>query len=185
MKRKSIVIGGAFAAIIAVPVLAMGGHHHRMGAHDMGLTEPVKRTEMETKIKDRFAKADADRDGFITQTEIDAARTKMVAELRDQHFTTLDANKDGAISRAEFDARAQDRQARRRPMRDRMAIRGRGGMGGGMLMRADANSDGKVSLAEALAKPLARFDAADANKDGTLTPEERKAARGGWRDKRG
>ena len=31
----------------------------------------------------------------------------------------------------------------------------------------------------------ARFDAADANKDGQVTAEERKAQRGAWRAKRG
>ena len=36
-----------------------------------------------------------------------------------------------------------------------------------------------------MAAALARFDAADANKDGQVTAEERKAQRGAWRAKRG
>ena len=49
--------------------------------------------------------------------------------------------------------------------------------------RADANKDGKVSLAEAQAGPLAMFDRVDANHDGTISPEERQAARAAMRAK--
>jgi Ca2+-binding EF-hand superfamily protein len=48
-----------------------------------------------------------------------------------------------------------------------------------MLKKIDTDGDGKVSKAEALAAAAARFDKADANKDGFLTVEEMKAARHG------
>jgi hypothetical protein len=193
MSGRAIVLASVLAISIATPTFARGGGggDSRWGRGTQ-ITTPVKRADLEGQIKDRFAKADANRDGFLVQTEMDAARTAMVAEWRSQHFTTLDTNKDGSISRAEFDARLAARAAQSSATTLGVG-RGAGtvGMGrGGLLTRADANSDGKVSLAEALATPLARFDAADANKDGTLTPEERTAARatlggGGRRSGRG
>ena len=56
-------------------------------------------------------------------------------------------------------------------------------MGGMWFERADANKDGKVSLAEASAGALAMFDRADADKNGTISPEEHKAARDAMRAK--
>ena len=56
-------------------------------------------------------------------------------------------------------------------------------MGGrdGMVM---AEGDGKgIVIADAVKKALERFDAADTNKDGKLSPEERKAQRDAWRGK--
>ena len=46
--------------------------------------------------------------------------------------------------------------------------------GGGMgMMRADTNGDGLISKAEATAQANTRFDRMDANKDGTITADER------------
>jgi hypothetical protein len=50
-------------------------------------------------------------------------------------------------------------------------------MRAGLLMRADANGDGTVTRAEALAAADTRFDRLDTDRDGTLTPEETRAAR--------
>ena len=51
----------------------------------------------------------------------------------------------------------------------------------GMIM---AEGDGKgIVINDAVKKALERFDAADTNKDGKLTPEERQAKRGAWRMK--
>jgi Ca2+-binding EF-hand superfamily protein len=97
-------------------------------------------------------------------------------------FARLDANGDGSISRAEFDARPERGPARQERRGNRMERRGeRGGMmgagfGARMFERADADKDGRISIAEATARPLAMFDRADANKDGTVTLEERRAA---------
>ena len=48
----------------------------------------------------------------------------------------------------------------------------RGEHKGGMMIHADANKDGKVTLAEALAAGKERFDKKDANKDGAITKDE-------------
>lgn len=55
----------------------------------------------------------------------------------------------------------------------------------GGMMRADANGDGTVTRAEVIAQAQARFDAMDTNHDGTVTPEERSAARAAMWAKRG
>jgi hypothetical protein len=46
-----------------------------------------------------------------------------------------------------------------------------------MFEMADANRDGRVSLAEAQSAALAHFDKADLNHDGKITPDERHQVR--------
>ena len=46
-----------------------------------------------------------------------------------------------------------------------------------MTRAADADKDGTVTQAEFAAAALARFDQADANRDGTISVEERREAR--------
>ena len=102
-------------------------------------------------------------------------------------FDRLDANRDGSISRDEFARGRQMRIEKRVEMKQHGQMRGmrgmrHGGGGGGMmgaamLKMADANRDGKVSLAEANAGALKHFDMMDSNRDGRLTPQERAAGR--------
>jgi hypothetical protein len=112
-------------------------------------------------------------------------------------FDRLDTNHDGSISRQEYmAAKPQIREERKFVIRNgesggtpeapgghQMMMRMHG-MGGGMGMgmagfagrlfeMADANHDGRVSLAEAQAAALAHFDRADLNHDGKITPDER------------
>ena len=115
---------------------------------------------------------------------------------RGQIFDQLDTNHDGNISRQEFMARKpRVREERVIVMRDgpagaagaplppleghpgmmrmHMHMAGMGRLGGQLFEMADANHDGRVSLAEAQAAALAHFDKADLNHDGKITPEER------------
>jgi Ca2+-binding EF-hand superfamily protein len=112
-------------------------------------------------------------------------------------FDRLDANHDGSISRDEF-ARGREIRIEKRVIvnRDRqpgaanmdhgpmhemhMMHHGKGGvagMGRAMFKLADANNDGRLTLAEATSGALRHFDSMDANHDGRLTPEERRAGR--------
>lgn len=200
MKNK-LMIGAGLAALLAVPVLAHGGGDSHAGMHKMHEMGPTTRAELEAKIKERFAEADTNKDGAVTKAEFDArmAAKKQEwqakrAERRAEMFAKLDTDKNGQLSKDEFNTRPE------RPEGERGGWKGHhgghhGGMmfgmgrGGGWFERMDANKDGKVTLAEASAKPLEMFDKADANKDGTLTPEERKAAhetmREEWKARRG
>jgi len=46
-----------------------------------------------------------------------------------------------------------------------------------MVVMADTNNDGQITLSEAETLALQHFDQMDANRDGQLTREERRAAR--------
>lgn len=96
---------------------------------------------------ERLKAADANADGLLSRAE--AAALPRLAERFDQ----LDANQDGQVSFDELHA-------------------GRRGKRGGMMKAADTDGDGKVSKAEMLARAEARFERADANKDGFITPDE-------------
>lgn len=193
---KKLAIGASALALLATPALALqdapkDGHGQR---------GPQTRAELQTRIQARFAKMDVNKDGAVTQEEIKAAREARMKERADKRFAALDADKSGQISRAEFDAgHAKMREGfaeRRKERADagkadahrghgmrghhwRGRMHGKmGGFGGGegWFAKADANKDGKLTLAEMQAGPLQWFDNVDTNKDGTISPEERKAA---------
>ena len=184
---KIALLGGIALVVGLAPALAQ-----EMG-HGAKMAPPSTRAEVEARVKDHFTKLDANADGAVTAEERRAAHEKIMAAMQDKHFTMLDANKDGSISRSEFDAG-------HKAMKDKMAMhRGapgaEGAMGGqrqgrghAMMMRhgmrgADANKDAKITLAEMTARALEHFDRVDANKDGTITGEERKAAHQAMREK--
>lgn len=127
----------------------------------------------------RLTALDADRDGTVSAVEREAAFEAKRAERANERFAKLDANGDGAISRAEFEAGRPDRPERgergprpeRGPGGPRMALRGPDGPGG-----PDGREPGPVVIAEVAAKLGERFDKMDADKNGVVTAEERRAA---------
>lgn len=201
--KKILLIGASLAALLTAPALAVQATDVKLAAPKPAQT----RADVQKRVAERFAMIDANKDGAVTQAEIDtrraegkAKRQEMRAAHREKLFAALDTDKNGSISKAEFNAPRPDRADRaergergerggkhwggKRGHRGHFAggpgggWGGRGGMGaGGWMMRLDANKDGKVTLAEATKPALDRFDRADTNKDGTLTQEERKAAR--------
>jgi hypothetical protein len=180
---------GLLVALAAFPAVAQPGGLSRAPA------QALTRAAVEARVQAQFGRADADRDGFITQTEaqarVDAARASRAehraerqaqrGEHRARLFTQLDANRDGVISRAEFESRPNfraDRMGRRGFRAERRGQRGGfAGFGQRRFEAADANRDGRISLAEAQAQALARFERLDANRDGRVTPDERMRAR--------
>lgn len=186
--NKKIIFSTLGAALIAAPVLAAPGGGAKGDADGNGV---LTRAEAQTHATQMFAKMDANKDG-----KLDAAdRTARRAEMQAKMFERLDANKDGSISKAEWDQHGADRAAKRADKRadageaKRDGMRGhhgkRGGHRGMMMGKADTDGDKAISQAEFQTAALARFDAADANKDGQVTAEERQAQRGAWRAKRG
>lgn len=186
------------AALIAAPALAApGGERNRGDADGNGV---LTRAEAQAHATTMFARMDANGDGKLDATDRAAKRAEMQAKM----FERLDANKDGSISKTEWDQHAADRQAKRTAHKEKRAASGeardgkrhamRGGHGkrgghhgmrGAMMMKADTNGDKAISQAEFQTAMLARFDRADANKDGQVTAEERAAARQAMRGKRG
>ncbi len=178
MNAKSLIlITVATAGLVAVPLLAQQGW----------MAQPQTRAAAEAKVKEHFALLDLNKDGTVTPEEAKSARAERREDMRAKHFDAMDTNKDGSISRDEFNAAhqgmgAEGARKRHGKRADAGGMGRRGGMrhggdGNAMLMAADANKDGKVSLTEMTSSALARFDAADTNKDGTVTPDERRAAR--------
>lgn len=150
------------------------------------------RTEVPAHVQKMFARLDANKDGFITKQEADAARGQMAAKIAkaakrfdgNKMFDRLDTNKDGKITPAEADAVRNARAA---------AKGGQSAKGGGsarLFARLDTNKDGSITRAEfdaAASRMNARlekaalgrgnmgerfFEAADANKDGKVTLAE-------------
>ena len=104
-------------------------------------------------------------------------------------FDRLDTNKDGVISRDEFTKGREQRIEKRIVMREKVKGAAKSGklgemrmhrMGGGMggtrmIVMADGDHDGRITLAEAEAMALKHFDEMDANHDGQVTRDERGA----------
>lgn len=194
MKKISLLTLGA--ALIAAPVFAAPGSGAKGDADANGT---LTRAEAQAHASEMFAKMDANKDGKLDAGDRAAKRTEMQAKM----FERLDANKDGSISKAEWDQHSADRAAKRAERGEKRADAGdgkradagdgkRGGMrghhgkrGGMMMARADTDGDKAISQAEFQTAALARFDAADANKDGQVTAEERAAQREAWKAKAG
>ena len=140
---------------------------------------PTTRAAVQERATSAFARMDANSDGVVNEADR-AAR----AEAR---FDRLDTDGNGSISRAEFAAMHEARGERRA---ERGGERGqhrkgmRRGMRGGMMTGVDTNGDGAISQAELTASMLVRFDAADADRDGTISAAERQAQRQQMRQNR-
>ncbi len=152
----------------------------------MRVAKTMVRADIQTRVETQFAKRDANRDGFLTAEEMTRRGGMMMRPMggpqamRDPNvaFDRLDANRDGLISRDEFARAREVRIEKHAGMKQQHGMRGGGGMTGArMLKMADANRDGRVSLAEATTGALRHFDMMDSNRDGRVTPEERAAGR--------
>jgi Ca2+-binding EF-hand superfamily protein len=109
----------------------------------------------------RFAKADADRNGVLSRAEVDRGLPGIAP-----HFNEVDRNRDGNLSPDELRSWTAGRKGADR--------KGEGGFAG-YFRRADANSDGALTRAEvdkALPRLGSKFDRIDANGDSKLTPDE-------------
>jgi len=140
------------------------------------MAQPVSQADFVQRRVERLRAADADRDGTVTAEEMRAAGQAKRVERRTAMFDRLDANKDGSISRAEFEAPRADGQRAGRGQRAERAGRGHRGMhGGAQRMGRGGECRFPIVIAEAEQKATAAFARLDANRDGTLTGEERRA----------
>lgn len=185
MKRFTLALGAAGLAT-ALAGAAWANQHGMPGmgggrGHDPFGNATITRAEAQAKAAEMFTRHDVNRDGKLDPADRTAAMGA--------RFDAMDANHDGALSKQEFmDAHGKMMGGRGGPddARGPEGHSGEGhrmgaGMGnrmGGMKMlgQMDANGDRAITRDEFLAGALKRFDAADANRDGKLTPEERRAA---------
>ena len=151
---------------------------------------PMTRADVSQKSAARFERMDLNKDGVLDLADRELRRQQRIARI--------DTDGNNAISAAEREAAREARQERRAQRQAQAGAetekRGRGkrGMrmgrrghhGGGMMAGADANGDGRLTLEEFQAHALARFDRTDADGNGTVTPEERTAAREAMRAQR-
>ena len=179
----------ALGLSLTATALAGAAYAQQGGKSAPGGDGVTTRAEAQAKAQERFSRMDANKDGKLDQADREARRAAM--------FDRIDADKNGQISRAEFDAMHHrgPRGAEGGPQADR-GTDGKHGHGkhrggwrghrGGMMMgaMADANKDGAVSQAEFTAAAMQRFDRMDADKNGTVTREERQAARQAMREER-
>lgn len=160
---KKILVG---LAVAATTTGAAWAADHAAGHQRMA--EPLTRAQAEARAGQMFDRMDANKDGRVDAADRAARQAAM--------FDRIDADKNGQISREEFTAHhaamGQGREGQR------MGHRGkRGDHHAGMMGRGMMGADGQATRAEFTAAALARFDRMDANKDGQVTAEERRAAR--------
>ncbi|MFM6931658.1 MAG: EF-hand domain-containing protein [Novosphingobium sp.] len=176
MRKHLLILSAATLGLLGTAVVAQP-----MGPM---ADKTVTRAEAEARAGEHFAKADVNKDGKLDQADR-AAR-------QGEHFKKLDSDGNGSLSQAEFAAAHQGKGkgmggehagmkhdgmeagGKMAGMKHRMG----GKMGGhGMMMRmADTDQDGAITRAEFVGAALKHFDMTDANKDGSVTPDERKAA---------
>jgi Ca2+-binding EF-hand superfamily protein len=183
---KKIALIFATGSLLAAGTVAAAA---RAEPGEFGEGPPETRGAVVELTDAMFARMDANGDGVLSEADKAAHMA--------QRFAEMDSNGDGMLSQTEFiaahEARAEERAERKeargeRRGGERMGMRGmRGGRGGpdGMIKQADSNGDGQVTKAEMQTAALARFDKADADGDGTISAEERKAVRAEGRGGRG
>ena len=183
---SKILLGTAAAASIATAGIAYAAP----GMDGPGKDRPdVTRVQAEERANAMFDRMDANKDGKPDKADHEARQKA--------RFDRMDANKDGSLSREEFAARPDRRGPEGTGPQGQKAEGKRGdgqhfggrhhggrggkhhGMGGmrgsgGMMKQADTNGDGAISKAEFVAAHLAKFDASDTDRNGTVTAAERK-----------
>lgn len=144
--------------------------------HRPRTAEPVSQADFVQRRVERLRAADANGDGRVTAEEMRAHGQARRAERLSARFDRLDANRDGALSRAEFGAP----QVRRDRMDGARIMRGHRGHGrramGGRLAGQGAEARFPIVIAEVERKANEAFARLDANRDGLLSGEERRAA---------
>jgi Ca2+-binding EF-hand superfamily protein len=171
LSNRHLILLTLFAATVAAPALATAvAPAPAKPSAPAAAPKPTTRAEFVSNIQARFNAVDTNHDGFLDANEINAAQGKEVQQARavemqrlEAEFNKLDTNHDGQLSKAEFMAAAPPLRARESAQQ--------------IIGAVDANKDGKISLQEYEARPVANFNKLDTNHDGTVSPQELQAAR--------
>lgn len=159
----------------------------------------MTRAEVVAMVRDHFGRMDSDKDGAITTAEATQGHAKLREDRKTRRlerrlkrdpnaaFDRLDTDRNGAISREEFTKAREERIERRIVVHEQrkdkagepktFRMHRLGGMGSRIIVMADSDKDGRITLAEAETMALQHFDRMDSNKDGQVTREERRAGR--------
>jgi Ca2+-binding EF-hand superfamily protein len=157
---KSFTIAAATTAIILASA-----------ASAQNAPKPIPRADYVKNLDNNFARIDTNHDGSISAAELGVEQQRelglaknAVQQQVQARFKQLDTNKDGQLSPSEFAAVAPNIGTSQTAQQALQAI--------------DSNHDGKLSAEEFRAPQMAKFNKADLNHDGTVTPAEAKAAAG-------
>jgi hypothetical protein len=158
--------------------------------------EPLARKDFDRGVEKLFRAGDSDGNGTITLAELGATIEARKAQMVSQRFAAIDSDRNQAISMAEFSAWQRtigsavldDGASGGRPLGELVAEEVRVAypdneegetlsrvvepLNAVLLVGANTDYDGGVSLAELLAHEGKRFDQLDGNKDGWLTLDE-------------
>ena len=154
----------------APPAAAMAAPHHARHAQ----AAPQTRAAYVDARVARLTALDANHDGVVSVEERRAGQAAHRASWIDARFAKMDANGDGMISRAEFDAAAAAQPQRGADM----------GRHGRHDRPGAERQAGSIVISDVAAKLGQRFDAMDSNRDGVISPEERRVARAAHRAER-
>jgi Ca2+-binding EF-hand superfamily protein len=162
--------------------MAQMGHdmaEHAHGMAELGREMAERHADDGMPMPDRgamFDRLDTNHDGVISRAEFMARRPE-VREKRVMIMRSADATPEAAMA-PPMDGHPQMKmEMHMRHMGGTGGMGGMGGMGMHLFEMADANHDGRVSLAEAEAAALAHFDKADLNHDGKISPDEHQQIR--------
>ena len=175
MSTSYLCLGSAIALAVAAPALATtavaAGQSPAAKAPPATAQAPkaMTRAQFLANVQTRFNAVDTNHDGFLDSSEVAAAQQKELQQARavaqqrmEGEFTKLDTNRDGQLSKAEFLAAAPQVQSQETAQQ--------------IIGTIDSSKDGKLSLPEYQARPLANFNRLDSNHDGTVTQQEIAAA---------
>lgn len=169
--RKINIVGGIAAVslitLAGVAVAQQGPGRARIDADGDGR---ISQAEFVERRVTRLTAVDTNRDGNLAAPEATAAMQARRAERMAARFDRLDADRNGSLTRAEFEAGHAGRAERSGRRAERMERR---------LERR-----GPVSIEQAQSRASETFSRLDADRDGYLTAEERRAGREGMREAR-
>ena len=172
---NKLLAGLALAATATGAAWAADHAAHGAAGHQR-MAEPLTRAQAEVRAGQMFDRMDANKDGRVDAADRAARQAAM--------FDRIDADRNGQISREEFTAHHAAMGQGREGQRMGHNHGKHGNHHGAMMGRGMMGPDGQATRAEFTAAALARFDGMDANKDGQVTMEERRAARESMRQQR-
>jgi Ca2+-binding EF-hand superfamily protein len=121
---------------------------------------------------DLFTQLDTNKDGFVTEDEVEGSKKALFERL----VRVADENGDKKLSKDEFAKGTQKSTEAKPPLAGEPGRPGRGGGGAfnvkEILSRLDKDGDGKISKDEAPERMKENFDRLDGNKDGKIDAEE-------------
>ncbi len=185
---KFLMIGASAVALMALPAIAQTASPStaEKGAR---WSEPQTRADLEKKIAERFAAVDTNKDGVITQAEINAVKEtrradaeKRMTEARGKMFESMDADKNGQVSRQEWDAHHAGMKAKWAERRETARADGADGKDRRAFRKfKDGDRDGRGKGHRMMRGVHGGtfgekwFETADANKDGRVSLADAKA----------